>query len=76
MVIVRFILADWLTWFCQYKPCISSFNLRDKNCCIVFSIASAKKSRNAVWEPSDKKVNGCQHYSIMIYIMQFQKSHY
>ena len=24
----------------------------------------AKKSKNAVWEPRDKKVNGCQHYTV------------
>ena len=33
--------------------------------CNVFSMASAKKGQNAVLEPSDKTVNGCQHYVVL-----------
>ena len=33
--------------------------------CNGFSMASAKKSPNAVWELSDEKLNGCQHYVVL-----------
>ena len=32
---------------------------------VVISTARAKPSPNAVWEPSDKKVNGCEHYAVL-----------
>ena len=31
---------------------------------VMYFKANAKTSQNAVLEPSDKKVNGCQHYEV------------